>query len=188
MIHAGNKFCFDVCRSVTLLFVSIYTGEVYCLMLATPPHIKKTSPRIWTNHRNDQNEFQNRGNPRFRGTISCLNYDALGQRDDSVGGTGSLLCSNHQTSHLSHGVAVYSDVGIIIIPNAPEESLVLPSNNILSYSRTTIRAAKDKKKTAWSGSQHWADLLRASTNHLRQYNIPITFLSAHYLSSTVVEF
>ena len=37
-----------------------------------PPHIKKTSPRIWTNHRNDQIEFQNRGNPRFRGTISCL--------------------------------------------------------------------------------------------------------------------
>ena len=60
--------------SVTLLFVSMYTGEVYCLMFATPPHIKKTSPRIWTNHRNDQNEFQNRGNPRFRGTISCLNF------------------------------------------------------------------------------------------------------------------
>ena len=41
MIHAGNKFCFDVCRSVTLLFVSIYTGEVYCLMFATPPILKK---------------------------------------------------------------------------------------------------------------------------------------------------
>ena len=43
---------------------------VWCL--PTSPHIKKTSPRIWTNYRNDQIEFQNRGNQHFRGTISCL--------------------------------------------------------------------------------------------------------------------
>ena len=72
MFHAGNKFCFDVCGSVTLLFVSIYAGRSLLFDVCHPPILKKPSPRIWTNHRNDQDEFQNRGNPRFRGTISCL--------------------------------------------------------------------------------------------------------------------
>ena len=37
-----------------------------------PPQLKNPSPRIWTNHRNDQNEFKNRGNVMHVRKRGCL--------------------------------------------------------------------------------------------------------------------